>query len=406
MIPGGANRTCTHYPNAASLRQALSALSCVIVMILTSSCTHRDMSIHQEFEQLFDHRFQPDEPGGVILVRKNGKTIFLKSYGVADLTTGADITPHTVFNTGSISKTFVAYGILILAQKGLLSLEDSLSLYFDDFDNPEIANKIQIKHLLTHTSGLPDLRKVSEQIEFYLTAKDLENFAPCLQTSKLNFTPGQRFEYSNPAFNGLALIIEKVTQQKWQTFIQHNIFKPAGMEHSKITDGPYPEFGVAHGYVKEDGGFSELDYGEEPTFAAAGNGGVWSTVVDLARYEDAIQQNLFLPSPIMKRSRDIQFFPNWESDKNPQVGQSWFIAGHDLDSNEFGVKIISHTGWQGGFRGFMISIPDKNILYIGLFNRPLSALSESFNPFSATEENGGDLRIEGIRILQNHDWLD
>ncbi|HLT94769.1 MAG TPA: hypothetical protein VKZ56_09430, partial [Membranihabitans sp.] len=75
-------------------------------------------------------------------------------------------------------------------------------------------------------------------------------------------------------------------------------------------------------------------------------------------------------------------------------------------SNEFGLKIISHTGWQGGFRGFMISIPEKKVVYIGLFNRPIKTLSESFNPFAASRENKGDLRIEGIRILQSHNWLD
>lgn len=384
----------------------LSALSFVLVLIFISSCTDRDMTIHQEFENLLDHRFQPDEPGGVILVRKNDKTVFLKSYGVADITTREEITPHTVFNTGSISKTFVAYGILILEEAGLLSLEDPLSRYFDNFEYPDIANQVKIRHLLSHSSGLPDLRKVQEEFEFYLTAKDVENFAPSLQTRELNFIPGQRFEYSNPAFNGLALIVEQLTQQKWQSFVQEKIFDPAGMEHSKITDGPYPQDGVAHGYVKDGETFVELDYGEEPTFAAAGNGGVWSSVIDLARYEDAIQNGVFLPSPIIQRSRNIQSFSNWNSDKKPQVGLSWFIAERDLDSNEFGVKIISHTGWQGGFRGFMISIPEKNILYVGLFNRPLSAMSESFNPFAATSENAGDLRVEGVRLLRDHNWLD
>src|SRR6185503_1609738 len=100
---------------------------------------------------------------------------------------------------------------------------------------------------------------------------------------------------SNPAFNGLALIIEKAGAKKWQSYIANNIFEPAGMKSSTITDGAHPVSGVSHGYVRnEKNEFEELDYGEEPTFAAAGNGGVWSSVEELWLYEQAIQKNLFL----------------------------------------------------------------------------------------------------------------
>ena len=117
-----------------------------------------------------------------------------------------------------------------------------------DFKNTEIADRVRIKHLLSHTSGLPDNRNVDENFEFFLSAKDEENFAPVKQADSLNFEPGEKFEYSNPAFNGLALIIEKITGQPWQKFITDSIFIPSGMVNSKITDGPYPQEGVAHGY--------------------------------------------------------------------------------------------------------------------------------------------------------------
>lgn len=383
-----------------------SVLTTIGALCLFASCTNQHMEIEHEFENLYDELFLPDQPGGVVLVKKNNETVFLKSYGLADLESSEKITSNTVFNTGSISKTFVAYGILILEEAGQLTLEDSLVTYFPQFENPEIARKVRIKHLLTHTSGLPDLRRVQEKIEFYLTARDEENFAPLYQTEALHFMPGQQFEYSNPAFNGLALIIEQTTGQKWQDFIRETIFTPSGMDHSTITDGPHPEHGVAHGYIPQDGAFVELDYGEEPTFAAAGNGGVWSSVLDLAKYEEAIQKSLFLPAERIRQSREVYIPPNWQGDHKPDVGLSWFIADRSWPTNEFGVKIISHTGWQGGFRGFMISIPEKDILYIGLFNRPLATLSESFNPFTSTTENAGDLRVEGIRILQQHNWLD
>src|SRR5690606_1458398 len=163
------------------------------------------------------------------------------------------IDENTIFNTGSISKTFVSNGVLMLEEANLLSLEDSLYQYFEDFDQDDIAKKVKIKHLLSHTSGFPDSRKVDENFEFYLTAKDEENFQPIKHTEALNFEPGKEFDYSNPAFNGLALIIEKITMQKWQSFIHDKIFMPSGMTHSKITDGAYPNHGVAHAYTFENG---------------------------------------------------------------------------------------------------------------------------------------------------------
>jgi len=300
----------------------------------------------------------------------------------------------------------VSNGILMLHEQGELSLEDPISKYFDDFDKKEIAEKVTIKHLMTHTSGLPDSRKVKEQFEFYLTAKDEENFEPIKGTTELNFEPGTQFQYSNPAFNGLALIIEKVTEQKWQDFIIQNIFEPAGMAESTITDGPHPEVGVAHAYELKNNVFEESDYGEEPTFAAAGNGGVWCSILDLAKYENALQKGLFLTNETVKRSRTPVSFDHWKSSESPDVGLSWFLAEKEHPANIFDVKIISHTGWQGGFRAFYVSIPEKEIFYAGLFNRPISDLKESYNPFTDPVENANDVRVKGIKILQEHDWLE
>lgn len=369
------------------------------------SCSGPSMDITSEFENLFDPHFAEDEPGGVILVKKGEETIFLKSYGIADLETGEEITPHTIFNTGSVSKTMVANGILRLHEMNQLSLSDPLSKYFDDFKNPEIAAKVTILHLLTHTSGLPDSRKVSEEFDFYLTAKDEENFEPIKGTTALNFEPGSRFQYSNPAFNGLALIIEKVTGEKWQDYITEHIFSPAGMDESTITDGPHPQDGVAHAYEMKEEAYEESDYGEVPTFAAAGNGGVWCSVLDLAKYESALQNALFLEKETVEASRRPVRFSEWAAPETPDVGHSWFLAEKDQASNSFGVKIISHTGWQGGFRAFYISIPEKEIFYAGLFNRPIPDLKESYNPFIDPIENKEDVRIKGIQILEDHGYL-
>jgi CubicO group peptidase (beta-lactamase class C family) len=368
---------------------------CIILffsVIFFASCSDVNKNIRTEFESLLDNKFSENEPGGVILVKKGKETIFLKSYGLADLNTKEKINENTIFNTGSISKTFVSNGILILEGAGLLSKDDSIDKYFSDFDNKEIAKKVKIKHLLSHTSGIPDLRKVAEEIEFYLTAKDVENFEPLKHADTLNFEPGEKFEYSNPAYNGLALIIEKVSNQKWQKFIEEKIFKPAGMNHSRITDGPYPEDGVAHAYRKENENYREYDYGEFPTFAAAGNGGIWCSILDFAKYERAIREHTFLSKESIDTSRTIFRPANWKDTNPPMIGWSWFINEKDNTENEYGVKIIYHTGSQGGFRAFFYSVPEKDILYVGLFNRPIEEFSEIVKT--------------GFDILKKYNWLD
>ena len=366
------------------------------ILILTVSCKSGNSvnTFQSELDSLFSTEFELNAPGASIVVLKNGETRYLGNFGVADINTKEKITENTAFNIASISKTFVSYGILILQDRGELSVEDSLLKYFDDFDNKQISKKIKLKHLLTHTSGLPDLRNVSENTEFYLTAKDSENFEPLKHTRKLNFKPGERHEYSNPSFNGLALIIEKVTWQPWQKFIKENIFSPSGMTDSKITDGSYPDSGVAHGYILQDGKYVENDYGEYPTFAASGNSGVWSSTSDLARYENAILNNKFLSKKLIEESRKVFVPKNWIDTIPPSKGYSWYIMDKEASEKNFkvNVEIFYHYGDQGGYNAFYFSVPEKNILYIGLFNRPFGKTSEKIDKV--------------FEIMKKYNWLE
>jgi CubicO group peptidase (beta-lactamase class C family) len=341
-------------------------MRCAIIFfaIILFRCSREKEPVVKKLDAVFDSVFRAAEPGGAVLIAKDGKIIYEKGFGVADINTKEPIRGKTLFNAGSISKTFVAFGILQLAKENKLSLQDDIDKYFPDFINRAIAKKVKIYHLLTHTSGLPDIRRVKEDSVFYLTAKDEENWSAIKPADTLEFEPGERFNYSNPAFNGLALIIEKVSGQKWQDYIKEKIMRPAGMQASTITDGPYPESGVSHGYLYDGEIFFEKDYGEEPTFAASGNGGVWSSVEELWKYEQAIQQYIFLDSLWISRSRNIFHFENWKDTVPPFIGLCWFISKAG-DEN-----MIGHTGSQGGFRADYVWLPEKNVFYIILCNTP------------------------------------
>lgn len=369
------------------MNRHLERVSMAAIAILLVGCAPKSSeTIATEIDNLFKAELKETDPGGAILVLKNEKIIFSKGYGLTDLNTKEKITTQTLFNTGSISKTFVSNAILQLAEENKLSLLDSLEKYFSEFKNKDIARKVKIHHLLTHTSGLPDNRWKLLTEEFLLTAKDEENFAPLMQNDSLLFEPGSKYEYSNPAFNALALIIEKIEGKKWQQVVTDKIFKPSGMNTSVITNGSFPDKGVSHAYVNKGGNWNELDYGEEPTFAAAGNGGVWSSVEELAMYEIGLSKALFLKKETIERSRTITTYANWADATPPFIGFCWFIS-KTSDS----LKIVSHTGTQGGFYTDYVSIPEKKLLYVILCNRPFPR---------------EQLRERIINIWKENNWLD
>ena len=345
----------------------------------TKESSYSDFTI--KLDSLYTKTFPSNQPGGAILVMKGDSILFEKGYGVADIETKESISPKTLFNLGSISKTFVSNAILMLQEQGKLSVEDSLYKYFPNFKNKAIAQRVKIKHLLSHTSGLPDNRQVGKDTVFYLTAKDLENWTPVTKTDTLVFEPGERFEYSNPAFNGLALIVEQISGMKWQRFIENNILKPSGMNSSTITDGPHPENGVAHGYVKVQGQWKEDDFGEEPTFAASGNGGVWSSLEELAKYEQAIRSSVFLKPETIDQSRTVFHPQNWVDATPPGIGWSWFVS-QTKDS----LKTVGHTGSQGGFVANYVTVPDKKILLVILCNTPRDIEADAANVLSLLKE--------------------
>lgn len=356
-----------------------------LLLIVGSACSgNKSKPLPDQINELFSKEFKEDEPGGAVLVMMNGDTIFKKGFGIADITTKEKITPKTLFNVGSITKTFVSNTILLLASDGKLNVNDSLIQYFPGFKNSSIANKVKLHHMLTHTSGLPDNRWKLHDSVYLLTAKDAENWEPILQNDSLLFEPGSRYEYSNPAFNGLALIIEKITNKKWQDVVKERIFIPSNMLTSKITDGPYPQNGVAHGYIKSGSSFTEKDYGEEPTFAAAGNGGVWSSVEELANYEMALQKGLILKKDLVEHTRSIMRYYPWSGASPPFIGYSWFIS-----QTQDSVKIVSHTGTQGGFYADFVSIPAKGFLYVVLCNRafPRKEFREKILQMISVKEN-------------------
>jgi Beta-lactamase class C and other penicillin binding proteins len=123
-----------------------------VIIVLVNSCNTKSSSHSAELDNIFDSVFKADEPGGAVLIAKGGKIMYEKGFGIEDINTKKPIGTNTLFNVGSISKTFVAFGILQLAKENKLSLDDDIYKYFPDFKDSLLAKKIKIHHLLTHSS--------------------------------------------------------------------------------------------------------------------------------------------------------------------------------------------------------------------------------------------------------------
>jgi CubicO group peptidase (beta-lactamase class C family) len=362
----------------------IPAALAILAIVAGCASPPAQKTLQQRFDSLSAQYLQTDGPGGAVLIAVGDSVLFAKGYGVSDLVTKEPITTKTLFNLGSISKTFVSNTILMLDMEGKLSIDDSLLRYFPDFKNRAIASKVRIRHLLTHTSGLPDNRQVGRDTVFYLTADDAQNWYPVTQASELIFEPGSRYEYSNPAYNGLALIIGQVTGKKWQDVVAERIFGPSSMRTSTITDGSHPASGVAHGYIRASNAWKEDDFGEEPTFCAAGNGGVWSSAEELFNYERAIRFSQFSSAEALEDARRIKTFSNWSSSTPPFIGWSWFI-----DNVSYGVESVGHTGTQGGFYCNYVTVPDREVFVVILANFPFER---------------EDMTAGVMELLRKEDW--
>ena len=173
---------------------------------------------------------------GNVLVSKNGKVIYKKSFGYADYNMKKELNDNSIFDCGSIAKEFTAMGILLLKDKGKISYSDTLRKFFPEL--PYI--NVTIQQLLTHTSGMPDGFELVEKYFDHSKIATNEDLIRLLESKKpaLLFKPGENLMYSGTAFNLLASIIEKISGQSYKTYMDEKVFKPLKMTYTQVANGP------------------------------------------------------------------------------------------------------------------------------------------------------------------------
>jgi CubicO group peptidase (beta-lactamase class C family) len=234
-----------------------------------------------------------DRFSGAALAAKNGKPIFAEAYGLADRQHASPNTLKTRFRVGSMNKMFTAVATLQLVQAGKLGLNDPLGKYLTDYPNKDVATKVTIHHLLTHTGGTGDIF-TPEYEAHRLETRTLQDYVKLYGNRGLQFEPGSRWEYSNYGFVLLGVVIEKVSGQSYYDYVREHIYKPAGMASTGSEPEEQQVANRSIGYTKMDAGSAWQPNTNTLPYRGTSAGGGYSTVEDLLSFANALQQNKLL----------------------------------------------------------------------------------------------------------------
>jgi CubicO group peptidase (beta-lactamase class C family) len=294
---------------------------------------------------------------GSVLVAKDGKVVLQKGYGLADREHGTPYTAGTVFDIGSITKQFTAAAILRLEMAGKLKTGDPIGKYFDGV--PADKAGITLHHLLTHSSGLPDV--FGDDYD----EMPREALVKAALASKLLWPPGTRYRYSNAGYSLLAAVVEKVSGKTYEEFLRDQLFRPAGMEKTGYRLPAWNPGEVAHGYGPEGDWGTPLDKAwapDGPWWNLRGNGGILSTVGDLYKWHRALEGETILS----KEAKEKAFHP-WVPEN--EEASSFYGYGWAIFKTQRGTRLIAHNGGNGIFAADFRRYVDEGLVVLGSSNQ-------------------------------------
>lgn len=324
----------------------------VLFLIICSGLSAQ--KLETKIDSLIASKFKTENPGAVFLAVKNGKVIYRKAFGMANLEMNVKMKSGSVFEIGSMTKQFTAVSILMLAEQGKLQLNDKITKYIPDY--PMDGNVITIHHLLTHTSGIKDftsMKSIKDIARRDLSPKELVDF---FKNEPIDFKPGEQYKYCNSGYVLLGYIIEIVSGQTYEDFITQTIFKKVGMENSYYASHDKIIKNRVSGY-REKEGFVNANYISFSIPYASGS--IMSTVDDLMKWQNAINANVLL-SPTYTEKAFINYQLN--NGTNIDYGYGWHLE-------KVKNKIVrEHGGSIFGFKSMGVYEPTEQIYVVGLSN--------------------------------------
>ncbi len=281
---------------------------------------------------------------GAVLIAKDGVPIFKKAYGYANRSFNVPNKVDTKFNLGSMNKMFTATAIMQLVEKGKVKFDGKIIDYVPDYPNKDVASKVTIHHLLTHTGGLgnywtPEYMRASKDLY-----KEVDDYLPLFVNDPLLFEPGSQFSYSNAGFMVLGYIIEKVTGKNYFDYVRENVYKPAGMINTDAYENDYVVPNLAIGYTRMQARPGEMKNNLFLHVVKGGPaGGGYSTVEDLLSFANALMSNKLLS----KKNREMMTTGKIQTDRHIMYCYGF------RDRIENGHHIIGHTGGFPGIAGYL-----------------------------------------------------
>ena len=319
-----------------SLKQSLRTATALLTLLLGSAVVDA-VSANEtaEIGALMTTMYQRGQFNGAILVAVHGSTVYRNAFGKADFRTGTDFTPETPSDIGSVTKQFTAMAIMILAQRAKLRYDDPVSKYIPEFSRSAYFSQITLRQLLNHTSGIRDYGDLGID-DSGLDQQGL--IAALLKKEELIARPGLKYQYSNPGYALLAVVVERVSGKRFGEFLEQEVFEPVGMKNTFVYDSPTKKDArTAIGY----GQFGQLDDGG-PT-SIPGDGGIYSTADDLFKWDQALHTDRLVDQSTLAEA----FVPGKVQQGTSSYGFGWNIE------EDGGSKYLWHQGSHAGFRAFI-----------------------------------------------------
>lgn len=361
--------------------QPLVAITVVLSSLALGACGSRGVRIKPPDApgvRRVDAVMQPYDgagPGAAVLVLRDGVPLVRRGYGLADVERTIAADPATNFRLASVTKQFTAAAILLLVEDGKLGLRDPVRTWLPSL--PESADAMTIHQLLSHTSGLIDYEDLmsadSAQVHDADVLRILES------QHRTYFAPGTSYRYSNSGYALLALIVERASGQRFASFLSSRIFERLGMTGTVAHEAGVSR--VAHrayGYSRKNAAWTRTD--QSPTSAVLGDGGVYSSIEDLAKWDAALYDDRLLTAS----SRELLFTPVTKTDL-PDVAYAygWRVTG----------ETVWHSGETIGFRNVIVRWPRRHLTVVVLTNRDepepyraALAIADAFLPSTPRKE--------------------
>lgn len=323
----------------------------VVLVLLSCPAPASANDLVPEIDKYISAHVELGNFSGSVLIAKNGEILFEKSYGLANYEFDVPNTTQTRFEIGSMAKPFTAMGIMMLQKQGLLKVSEPLTKFIPDYPSGE---KITVHHLLTHTSGLPDLMSIPNIRELTKSKTPLETTIEKLKKQPMAFSPGTEYRYCNAGYVILGYVIEQVSGQSYGDFLRENIFEPLKMNNTGFNDPRTVVKNRAVGYTatQGEGNLANAEY--EDLSSVRGSAGLYSTVEDLYRWDRA----LYTEQLVNEQTLDQIFTPS----EGRRYGYGWVI------SQRFDHKMIWHDGTTTGFQSYIARFVDDDACLIVLSN--------------------------------------